>query len=244
MQLVPQPEVDPAEVLELEHGFEVVAPDRGGEAEVDGAGVVFGDEVQAGQEALLLEPDGTPVDARAGAVEAVVLAAVVLVAGVGAQFAPGGREVLGQHDVVAVEEAVALGHVGFEVFAAAGAGGRVGHADHEGRQPAHAEVALAQQGDAAGEVAVLVAHDLLAVGLVGTRVPFAVEDRAHVADLHAAPEGDTDAVLEGVVVPAALRQGVLVEEIVGDRERAVRRHVGRGHLQQAGAAVGELGPGR
>ena len=93
-------------------------------------------------------------------------------------------------------------------------------------------------------MAVLVAHDLLAVGLVGAGVPFAVEDRAHVADLDALPEGHVDAVLEGVVVPAAPGQGVLVEVVVGDHDRAVRLHVGRGHLQQAGAAVGELGPGR
>lgn len=230
--------------MELEHGFEVVAPDRSGKAEVDGAGVVFGDEVQAVQDALVLQPLGLPVDAHARGVEAIVLAAVELVAGVSTKHAPRGLEVLGHHHVVAVEVAVAFGHVGFEVFGSTGAGGRVGHADHEGRQPGHAEVALAQQGDAAGEVAVLVAHDLLAVGLVGTGVPLAVEDRAHVADLHAAPEGDAETVLEGVVVPAALGEGVLVEEIVGDHKRAVRRHVGRGHLQQAGAAVGELRPGR
>ncbi len=222
----------------------MVAPDGGGETEVDGAGVVFGDEVQAVQDALVLQPLGLPVDAHAGGVEAVVLAAVELVSGVGAQGAPGGLEVLGQHDEVAVEEAVALGHVGFEVFGAVGAGGRVGHADHEARQPTDAEVAFAQQGDAADEMAVLVAHDLLAVGLVGAGVPFAVEDCAHVADLDALPEGYVDAVLEGVIVPAAPGQGVLVEIVVGDHHRAVRLHVGRGHLQQAGAAVGELGPGR
>ncbi len=222
----------------------MVVPDGGDQAEVDGAGVVFGDEVQAVQDALVLQPLGLPVDAYAGGVEAVVLAAVELVAGVGAHGAPGGCEVLGQHDEVAVEEAVALGHVGFEVFGSAGAGGRVGHADHEGRQPTDAEVAFAQQGDAAGEVAVLVAHDRLAVGLVGAGVPFAVEDRADVADFHAVPEGHVDAVLEGIVVPAALGQGVLVEVVVGDHDRAVRLHVGRGHLQEAGAAVGELGPGR
>ena len=243
-ELKPQPEVDPAEVLELEHGLEVVAPDGGDQAKVDGAGVVFGDEVQAVEDALVLQPLGLPIDAHAGGVEGVVLAAVELVAGVGAQGAPGGREVFGHHDEVAVEEAVALGHVGFEVFGSAGAGGRVGDADHESRQPTDAEVAFAQQGDAADEVAVLVAHDLLAVGLVGAGIPFAVEDRAHVADLDALPEGHVDAVLEGVVVPAALRQGILVEIVVGDHDRAVRLHVGRGHLQQAGAAVGELGPGR
>ena len=38
-ELEPQTEVDPAEVLEFEHGLEVVAPDGGGEAEVDGANV-------------------------------------------------------------------------------------------------------------------------------------------------------------------------------------------------------------
>lgn len=222
----------------------MVAPDGGGEAEVDGAGVVFGDEVQAVQDALVLQPLGLPVDAHAGGVEGVIPAAVELVAGVGAQGAPGGLEVLGQHDEIAVEVAVALGDVGFEVFAAVSAGGRVGDADHEGRQPTHAEVAFAQQGDAAGEVAVLVAHDRLAVGLVGTGVPFAVEDRADVADLHAVPEGHVDAVLEGVVVPAALGEGVLVEIVVGDHDRAVCLHVGRGHLQEAGAAVRELGPGR
>lgn len=243
-ELVPQAEVDPAEVLEFEHRVEVAAPDRGREAEVDGAGVEFGDDVQPVQDALVLQPYGLPVDAHAGGVEGVILAAVEDVAGMGAQRAPGGLEVLGHHHEVAVEEAVALGHVGFEVFAAAGAGGRVGHADHEGRQPAHAEVAFAQQGDAAGEVAVLVAHDLLAVGLVGAGVPFAVEDRADVADLHAVPEGHVDAVLEGVVVPAALGQGVLVEVVVGDHHRPVRLHVRRGHLQEAGAAVRELGPGR
>ena len=121
---------------------------------------------------------------------------------------------------------------------------RITRSDHEARQPTDAEVAFAQQGDAADEVAVLVAHDLLAVSLVGAGVPFAVEDRAHVADLDALPEGHVDAVLEGVVAPAALGQGILVEIVVGDHHRAVRLHVGRGHLQEAGAAVGELGPGR
>lgn len=243
-ELKPQPEVDPAEVLEFEHGLEVVAPDGGSEAEVDGAGVEFGDEVQPVQDTLVLQPHGLPVDAHAGGVEGVVLAAVEDVAGMGAQRAPGGLEVLGHHHEVAVEVAVALGHVGLEVFVSAGAGGRVGHADHEGRQPAHAEVAFAQQGDAAGEVAVLVAKDLLAVGLVGTGVPFAVEDGADVAELYALPEGHIETVLEGVVAPAALGQGILVEVVVRDHDRAVRLHVGRGHLQEAGAAVGKLGPGR
>ena len=195
---------------------------------------------------MVLEPDRSPGQAGAGAVDRIVLAPVELVSRVQAHPAPAGAEVLGHHREIAVEKSVStFGDVRIDVVPSLSAGGGVADPHDQGGHPSQAEFPLFQQLETAGEMTVLVEHDFVTGRGIGFAL--AVEDRTDIAELQPAPESDGEAVLEGVVAPGGGGQGMLVQIVVGDHERPVRLHLGRGHLQEPGAAVGELragGPGR
>lgn len=105
-ELEPQPEVDPAEVLELEHDLEVVAPHRGSQTKVNSTGIVLCDNIQMIQDALILQPNRLPVDTHARGVDNKILTKVILVTGMGAQFTPRSGKVLGDDCEIAIKKAI------------------------------------------------------------------------------------------------------------------------------------------
>ncbi len=149
---------------------------------------------------------------------------------------------LGQHDEVAVEIAIALRDVAFEILAATSASSGVTHTYHQCRHPLQSEFAFAEQADPTGEMAILVDHPHILPALAS--LPMVVEDCADIPQLYPPPKGYRKAILERIVVPPARRQRMLVQEVVRDHERPVLLHLRRRHLQQPRAAVRELRMGQ
>ena len=144
-----------------------------------------------------------------------------------------------EFDSSEIQDVATLGDVRMGGGGALRTGSGVADSHDQRRHPRQAEFPFFQQLKTAREMAVLVEHYLIPPGGIG--LALAIKDRTDIAELQPAPESDSETVLEGVIAPGGGGQGMLVQIVVGDHKRPVRLHLGRGHLQEPGTAVGKLG---
>lgn len=85
------------------------------------------------------------------------------------------------------------------------------------------------------------------VHLVVGRTPLVIENRAAIHHLQTRPERDAETIPESVVVPSAIRtrstlgsKQMLIQKVIGYRERPRFIHLCRWAIEQAGSAIRKL----
>ncbi len=208
-------------------------------SDVDGLGIVFGNQVQ------LLVESGAEIQAESRTVQGIVRAPVIKVGQMDAKFPGFGGGMLGEGDVPAVEVAVAIPadiHVGIITFPRS----RVAYAHHHGGH-VFPQLAFPQRLQPHGEMPVL-------VGVLSPRLFRPVRTAgntlvqgAYIGHLNPGEERYVDEIIVSIVfVPASPdeRHVPLVQVIPSCHKGAVALHLGCGHVEESCCPVRELRLGR